>query len=219
VGEFIKDASTACNSIHINLSAGALQPDHSLPTKEEITSFQNRLFSYRLLNHQKVDSVSYAVPQFRPEFSAAAGELAAAIVGDDELQRGVIELLEDRDNEARVDRATGVDGLVVQAVLFHCHQKDRQKFVREIAATTNRLCAEAGESLKVSNERVGHVLKHLGLYSRRLGNAGRGLLFDKTTQSHAHKLGQEYDVLTVEPTCKYCHELQQPQSEEVVQVV
>src|SRR5207248_6720451 len=48
-------------------------------------------------------------------------------------------------------------------------------------ATANRFYAEDGESLKVSSETVGHVLKYLGLYSRRLGNAGRGLIFDKAT--------------------------------------
>ncbi len=112
-----------------------------------------------------------------------------------------------------------MNGLVLRAVLFHCHQKDQQKFVREIAATTNQFYAEDGESLKVSNETVGQVLKSLGLYSHRLGNAGRGLIFDRATQSHAHRLGQGYDVLTVETTCEYCHELQQSESEEVVQVV
>ena len=66
---------------------------------------------------------------------------------------------------------------------------------------------------------MGHVLKYLGLYSRRLGNAGRGLIFDKATQAHAHRLSHAYDVLTSEPSCEYCHELQQPQAEEVVQDV
>ena len=117
-----------------------------------------------------------------------ADVLAAAIVDDVELQRGIMEVLKDRDEQSRVDRATGVNGLVLRAVLFHCHQKDQRTFVREIAATANRFYAEDGESLKVSSETVGHVLKYLGLYSRRLGNAGRGLIFDKATQSHAHTL-------------------------------
>lgn len=218
VGEFFKDATAATNSVHINLSGTELQPDRSLPTKAEIASFQNRLFSYRLVNHCEVGSTAYSFSEFRPEMNAVAGELGAAIVGDDELRQGIIQALRDRDEQARVDRSTGVDGLVVRAVLSHCHQRDQQKFVREIAAATNRLYAEDGESLKVSPETVGHVLKRLGLYSHRLGNAGRGLVFDKATQSHAHRLGQEYDVLTVEPTCTYCHELQQAQSGEVVQV-
>ena len=119
----------------------------------------------------------------------------------------------------RVDRATGVNGLVLRAVLFHCHQEEPRKFVREIAATANRFYAEDGESLRVSSETVGHALKYLGLYSRRLGNAGRGLIFDKATQAHAHRLSHAHDVLTSEPSCEHCHELQPSQSEEVVQDV
>jgi hypothetical protein len=140
-------------------------------------------------------------------------------VDDPELQAGVIELLKDRDEQSRTDRATGVNGRVLQAVLFHCDQKDHPKFVREIADTSNRLSAEDGESLKLSSENVGHILKNLGLYTRRLGNAGRGLMFDKATQSHAHSLGHVYDVLAFETTCEYCHQLETPQSEQVVQDV
>ncbi len=219
VGECFKDAPAMSNSVHINLSGSALRPRHSLPTDEEITSFQNRLFWYRLLNHDKVAAANFRVSEFRPEISVVADVLAAAMVDDVELQRGVIEVLKDRDEQSRVDHATGVNALVLRAVLFHCHQKDQRKFVREIAATTNRLYAEDGESLKLSSESVGHVLKNLGLYTRRLGNAGRGLMFDKATQSHAHSLAHEYDVLTSEPTCEYCHQLQTPQSQEVVQDV
>lgn len=63
------------------------------------------------------------------------------------------------------------------------------------------------------------ILKYLGLYSRRIGNAGRGLIFDKATQSQTHRLSHAYDVLDSQPSCEHCHELQQPQSEEVVQDV
>ena len=219
VGASFKDSPSTSNSVNINLGGSALTPRHALPAKEEITSFQNRLFSYRLLNHDKVATANFRVPGFRPEVSIVADVLAAAIVDDVELQRGIIEVLKDRDEQSRVDRATGVNGLVLRAVLFHCHQKDERKFVREIAATANRLYAEDGESLKLSSETIGHVLKSLGLYSHRLGNAGRGLIFDQATQSHAHRLSHAYDVLTAEPSCEHCHELQQPQSEGVVQDV
>jgi len=219
VGECFKDSPATSNSVRINLGGSALIPSHGLPAKEEITSFQNRLLSYRLLNHDQVAAANFRVSGFRPEISIVADVLAAAIVDDVELQRGIMEVLKDRDEQSRVDRATGVNGLVLRAVLFHCHQKDQRTFVREIAATANRFYAEDGESLKVSSETVGHVLKYLGLYSRRLGNAGRGLMFDKATQSHAHSLGRDYDVLTFETTCEYCHQLQQPQLKEVVQDV
>jgi hypothetical protein len=220
VGECFNDAPAMSNSVHINLTGTALTLGHCAPTNEEIASFQNRLFSYRLLNHDKVAAANFRVSGFRPEISAVVDVLAAAIVDDVELQREVIAILKDRDEQSRVDRATGVNGVVLQAVLFHCHQKDQLKlFVREIAATANRLYAEDGESLKLSSETVGHVLKRLGLYTRRLGNAGRGLMLDKATQSQAHSLGHAYDALAVEPTCEYCHQFQQPQTEEVVQDV
>ena len=219
VGECFKDSPATNNVVHINLGGSALTLRHALPTKDEITSFQNRLFTYRLLNHDKVAKANFRVSGFRPEISLVADVLAAAIVDDVDLQRGIIDVLKDRDEQSRVDRATGVHGLVLRAVLFHCHQNEPRKFVREIAATANRLYAEEGESLKVSNETVGHVLKYLGLYSRRLSNAGRGLIFDKATQAHAHRLSRAHDVLTPEPSCEYCHQFQPSQSEEVVQDV
>jgi len=44
VGECFKDSPAASNSVHINLGGSALTPRHASPTKDEITSFQNRLF-------------------------------------------------------------------------------------------------------------------------------------------------------------------------------
>ena len=122
VGASFKDSPSTSNSVNINLGGSALTPRHALPAKEEITSFQNRLLSYRLLNHDKVATANFRVPGFRPEVSIVADVLAAAIV-------------------------------------------------------------------------------------------------DQATQSHAHRLSHAHDVLTAEPSCEHCHELQQPQSEGVVQDV
>jgi hypothetical protein len=219
LGECFKDPPPTNNSIQINLGGSVLRSLHPLPTKDERTYFNNRLLAYRLLNHDKVAAANFRVSGFRPEISLMAEALAAAIVDDVELQCGVIEVLKDRDEQSRVDRATGMNGQVLRAVLFHCHQEEPRKFVREIAATTNRLYAEDGELVRVSSETVGHVLKYLGLYSRRLGNAGRGLIFDKATQAHAHMLSHAHDVLTSVPSCEHCHGLQPSQSEGVVQEV
>jgi len=79
-----------------------------------------------------------------------------------------------------------------------------------------------GESLKISNETVGHVLKNLGLYTRRLGNAGRGLVLDNATQARAHELGYASEVLPGSDgvsACGHCHNQQLLQTEDVVQEV
>src|ERR1700688_5147518 len=105
------------------------------------------------------------------------------------MQKGVIELLKEFDEQVRVDRSCELNAMVLKGVLSHCHQVDSQRvFVREIAATVNDFYREEGESLKISNKKVGHVLKNLGLYTRRLGNAGRGLILDRASKNRAHEL-------------------------------
>jgi hypothetical protein len=143
-----------------------------------------------------------------------------SLASEPHLQYGIMELLQARDEQSRVDNATSLDGLVLRAVLTFCHQANLQKvFVREIAEATNEIYRQEGESLRISSETVGHVLKNIGLYSRRLGNAGRGLILDKSTQAQAHRLAYAYDVLPPEPSCGYCHRLQTQQTEELVQEV
>jgi hypothetical protein len=206
------------NAIHINLTGTALQLPRSLPTKDELSSFQNQLLCYRLLNRDKVKASKFHCPGLQ-HFSVVADALGAVIVDDAKLQREVIDVLKDRDEQSRVDRATGENGVVLRAVLHHCHQQQDKVFVREIAETANQFYLDDGEPTKLSSEKVGHALKNLGLYTHRLGNAGRGLVFDKATQSQAHRLADTYDVLTAASTCTYCQRSQPQQSEEVVQEV
>ena len=217
LGEHFKDQPIASNSIRVHVGGDSFRPLHGVPTEKHISYLQNQLLAYRLLWHDKVATSNFRVSGFRPELAAMAEVLGAAIVDDPELQRGVIDVLKERDEQSRVDRASGLNAVVLRAVLFHCHQKDQQKvFAREIAATVNRIYDEDGESLKVSSETVGHVLKCLGLYSRRLGNAGRGLMLDEPTKSQAHRLGQAYEVSVDEPACANCHDVQAVQPQGVV---
>ena len=222
-GEHIKNPLLAANNIHIHAGGNSRRALRPLPSDEVIQDFQSRLLFYRFLGHDRVAASRSRGQgfQFRPEISAMAEALQTSIVEDAALQRGVMELLPERDEQSRVDRASGWDGMVLRAVLWHCHQPDQQQqlFVREIAATVNRIYSEEGESLKISSETVGHVLKNLGLYTRRLGNAGRGLVLDKTTQARAHELGYANDVLPDSSgvsACGHCHKLQVIETAEVV---
>ncbi|MFY9844961.1 MAG: hypothetical protein WAK23_17765 [Terriglobales bacterium] len=47
-------------------------------------------------------TANFRVSGFRPEISIVADVLAAAIVDDVELQRGIIEVLKDRDEQSRL---------------------------------------------------------------------------------------------------------------------
>jgi hypothetical protein len=222
LGEHAENQLLTPNSIHVHVGGNSRRSFSPLPKDDVIQDFQDRLLLYRFIGHDAVADSKFRVPRFlfRPEGSAMTEVLGASIVDDIVLQHGIIELLQERDEQSRVDRASGQDGTVLKAVLWHCHQPDQQQaFVREIAATANQIYSEEGESLKISSETVGHVLKNLGLYTRRLGSAGRGLRFDKATQSRAHELGYANEVLPDRaglPACGYCHKLQLPQTQEVV---
>lgn len=202
--------------IHVHLARNAPLPLDPLPSNRHVQWLQNLLFSYRCFNLERVTASEFTAHDLLPELDAVARPLAAVMVDDFFLQGRVVELLKESNEQARVDRSSGLKGVVVRAVLSHCHQNDLRVFAREIAATVNGIYHEAGESLKVSSETVGHVLKSLGLYSRQLGNGGRGLMLDRSTQVQVHELGRAYEVLPAVPDCGYCHRLQSPQSEEVV---
>ncbi|HWY54675.1 MAG TPA: hypothetical protein VNZ03_09440 [Terriglobales bacterium] len=211
------DRSLIPSSIQIHVSSKSRRLAYPSPTSEVIETFQNKLLLYRFLGRENVAASKFRVHGFRPEVCAIAESLGAIIVDDLLLQHDIIDLLRERDEQSGVDRASGRNGIVVRAVLSLCHEPDlQQAYVRDIASAANRIYVEEGESLKMSSETAGHILRSLGLYSRRLGSAGRGLVLDKSIRSHAHRLGHAYEVLPPEPACGHCHELQGTLSEELM---
>jgi hypothetical protein len=149
-----------------------------------------------------------------PEASAVALQLGAAIIDDRALQQGILDLVKEKDEQDRADRTMAVSAMVLKAVLHHCHEGEQQRVhVRELAATVNNLYRNEGESTKLSNERLGHVLKNLGLYTRRLNSAGRGLVLDSATRIRAHELSYVNEVLPEVPLCGHCQILQIPEND------
>ncbi len=69
---------------------------------------------------------------------------------------------------------------------------------------------ESTRALQVSEEKVGHALKRLGLFTRRLGNKGRGLELTKETQLLVHELARLHQgeaVFRAHTGCAYCQNL------------
>jgi hypothetical protein len=220
LGEDGNERVVGPRSIHIHAGRNASAAVRPLPANEVVQDLQNQMLYYRLVAHGRVASSNFRGARLLPELCALAQVLAAPFEGDPELQKGIVELLKELDEQVRVDRSCGLSAVVLRAVLWYCHQPDQQQvFVREIASTANQIYSEEGESLKSSNEAVGHLLKNLGLYTRRLGNAGRGLMLDKATQSRAHELSYANDAVPDNagvPACGHCHKLQFLQTQEVV---
>jgi hypothetical protein len=205
--------------IHIHVATRELMSDLDIPSEAEADLLQCQLFRYRAFNRELVGQSEFKPGGLSPELRVVARQLGAVIVESAELQAQVVDLLREQNEQARVDRGTALNAMVLRAVLVHCHDGDQSEvFVRDIAATVNNIYREEGESIKVSNERVGHVLKSLGLYTRRLSNAGRGLMLDQATRFQVHELSYLNDALRASntPACGYCHELQVKENEGLV---
>lgn len=205
------------NGIHIHVARNVSLPDRPLPSPQDVEALQNELFHYRCYNRDLVLASVFSPAGLASDMASIVRPLGAAIVDDVDLQQRVVELLAEQDEQARVDRASAREGMVLRAVLSYCHQSDRQQVLaKEIATTLNQIYRDEGESTKLSSESVGHVLKNIGLYTRRLGSSGRGLLLDKPTQASVHQLSFQYDVLPKVPECGNCYKFQPAQSQGVM---
>ena len=209
LGEDGNEHALGPRSIHVHTGRNAQAAGGALPPDDVVQDLQNQLLYYRLVAHDRVASSTFRVDGFLPELCASAQVLGASIDHDPELQEGIAELLKERDGQARVDRSSGLNAVVLRAVLWHCHHADQQQvFVREITTTVNGIYKEEGDSPSIRNETVGHALKNLGLYTRRLGSAGRGLVLDKSTQVQVHELADAQELLSEmaeSPLCGHCH--------------
>jgi len=199
------------DGIHVHLSRNASLPDRLIPSDSTVETLQNQLLTYRTFNLDRVRASEFTANDLVPQFDAMARQLGSAILDDFVLQELVVEGLKDLSEQARVDRGSSLKSVVVRAVLSHCHSDQQRVFTHQIATTVNDIYREEGESLKVRSETVGHVLKNLGLYSRRLGSEGRGLVLDTSTQLRAHALSLSYEVLPEAPACGHCQEVQMQQ--------
>jgi hypothetical protein len=62
-----------------------------------------------------------------------ARAFGAAIIGDTELQAGILPMLRSQDEKIRADRACTIDAVVLEALLFSSTKVDRRRFGRTIS--------------------------------------------------------------------------------------
>ena len=158
----------------------------------EVQELQNQLLKYRLKNLVRVYNSDFDASSLTADTRAIANALGACIVDSPELQSQLISLLEPVENQREADRSTGIEAVILEATLSLCHAGKAQIFVAEIATEVNLIARARGERLQYSAESIGHGLKRVGLSTRRLGKAGRGLVMDLATKTRAHELAAVY---------------------------
>jgi hypothetical protein len=197
-------------SIQVDLLPAHGSPPNSVFTVHYSEAFdlQNRMLYYRLQNRHRVEASSFDALNFSSDMRAVVRALGSSIVDDAKLQAALIDLLAPEDQHVREQRAGTLQALVVEAVLRLCHEgKKLSAHVQDIADMVNRMYVERGDHLRASAEVVGHTMKKLRLFTRRLSGGNRGLELGKEVQQTVHELADKYGVFSMldkDPQCVYC---------------
>jgi hypothetical protein len=178
-------------NVHATAAACATQKASRL-TESNVQELQNMLLMYRTKNLVKVYNSDFDAFELTSDTRAIANALGACIVDSPKLQSELISLLMSLEDQRQTDRATSLEAVALEATLNLAHAGKTQVLVGEIACEVNRIMNERGERLHYSAEKIGHQLKKVGLVSRRLGKAGKGLVMDLATLTRVDELAREY---------------------------
>jgi hypothetical protein len=182
------------HAIYIDVTP-ALNAEKRVPPKGVDLSVENlnaHLAKYRERNLDQVRRLEFTPTGVSPETGAIAKALGSCIVDSTDLQAALVSILAPRDRQQISERLDTAEALIVEAVLALSREGADQLYAREIADKVNRLIEVRGERSKLSPEKVGHRLRKLGLPTRRLSQAGNGLVMDKETRMRLQMLSAMY---------------------------
>jgi hypothetical protein len=173
-----------------------LQPDAPVPAKQKsgsvtealIQDLRNQLQRYRCKNLVHLYNSDLDASPLTSDTRAIANALGACIIESPELQSKLVSLLTPFESQRQADRSTSLEAITLEATLLLAHAGKAQILVGEVASEVNRLVKERGERLHYSAETIGQV----GLVTRRLGKAGKGLVLDLATMKQTHELAAGY---------------------------
>jgi len=181
------------NSIHIHVPAtnqAPPAPPHGL--QEKIEGIPLHLDQYREKNLNKVRAGTWVPVGLSSETAAIATALGRGVVDAPELRHKLVALLKTLDQQHGSEMSNTMEAIVVEGIQSLNHGGLERAYVREIAAEANRLLKVRGETARLSPEKVGHLMKRLGLCTRRLSQSGNGLTFDNATVTGIQQLAAMY---------------------------
>ena len=116
-------------------------------------------------------------------------------MADAGLQQRLIEILEQRDAQARLERTLEPEWAMVAALYELIHKKSAGVlFVGELAEVANRRLAEQGETRLLTARAGGAILKSFDLKTRLLGSWGRGFHITLSLRRRIHQLARSFGI-------------------------
>jgi len=169
--------------------------------------FQPQLLAYRLNNFKLVRNSTFDVVEFAGATRETARAFGMCVPDAPELQAGVVRLLRGQDVAARGARWAGLDSLVVEGLLFLCHETDRENvYVGELCDAVNGILVGRNERLRVKARKVGAILRSLNVVAER---DAKGYAFPllNEVRLRIHELGRALEVPSLRQGvagCEYC---------------
>ncbi len=208
--EPLKDPASLDFPLQISLTPAV----HPIPhvTQEIVekiaAEFQCKLLQHRLTHLDEATSApALDVNGLTDPVAMLARTLAAGVSGDESLRSELIPLLRSQDREINAERSTGLEAIVVEALLFFCHDGNRSTVrVTELTDYTNEILRGRGVEHGISPEQVGWKLRALGFHTQAIGSAGKGLHLDDGMIARIHRLARDFEVrsLLSGPRCPDC---------------
>jgi hypothetical protein len=181
------------NSINIHLTAtNQAPPAPPQGLQKMIECVRVHLEQYRKTNLDNVKAKTWVPVGLSSETTTIATALGRGIVDAPELRHKLVALLKTLDQQHGSEMSNTMEAIVVEGIQSLNHGGLERAYVREIAAEANRLLKVRGETARLSPEKVGHLMKRLGLCTRRLSQSGNGLTFDNATVTGIQQLAAMY---------------------------
>jgi hypothetical protein len=160
--------------------------------------FQGKLLGFRLANLHAARESTFDPTDLTSPVRETARSIGACFTGDPDLQAEIISHLRDADAHARILSSTSQEAVIIEAMLFLCHDKNGQNgrglHVGEIAAAVRVLNRGREETQYPSPRRLGEVLRDLGFKTTRLDKKGRGIVLCRNLDRKVHELAANFGV-------------------------
>jgi len=151
-------------------------PFLDLDAEEKLSAELQPMFEmFRLLHYGRVVASQHsAFLKFPPSLRDNARALAAAMLGNEELQQRLAGALESQVHSMQFDRFSEPEWVVMLALYGFCHDRKGDCYVRELTDEVNRILRENGETRLYTPKKVGQILhQSLGFPTRRRGEGYR----------------------------------------------
>jgi len=192
--------------IALGLRTGT-QERFGAPEQQEFAAYyQPRLLQYRFDHYDRVAASSFDVPEFSFPLREVARSLGMCIE-DPALRSNLVGFLQAQDKQSRLEQALDLNAIAIEAALFFCHDPAEEKewvLAKECAEIANVILGERGEILEITPKRMGAILNNLGLFTEKVGKAGRGIHLTEGARRRVHRLAREHKVLSVQSGTQYC---------------